>query len=52
MKLLKIYSDWLDKFDLHEDDRDIIFLLTFSSVGGIFMVLLIHSIGEVINAIQ
>jgi hypothetical protein len=52
MILLKMFSDWLDGFDLHPDDRDIIFILTFSSVGGIFMVLLIHSIGEVINAIH
>ena len=51
MILLKKFSDWLDGFNLHEDDRDIIFLLTFSSVGGILMVLLIHAIGEVSNAI-
>jgi hypothetical protein len=41
----------LDGFNLHPDDRDIIFILTFSSAGGIFMVLCIHCIAEVINAL-
>jgi len=51
MILLKKFSDWLDGFNLHEDDRDIIFIITFSTVAGIFMVLTIHGIGEVINVI-
>jgi hypothetical protein len=46
-----MFSDWLDGLNLHPDDRDVIFILTFSTLSGIFMVLLIHGIGEVINAI-
>ena len=51
MILIKKFSDWLDGFNLHPDDRDLIFIVTFSTVGGIFMVLTIHGIGEVINVI-
>ena len=36
---------------LHEDDQDILVLIGFSSIAGTVMVLLIHGIGEVINAI-